>query len=124
MQRVRHEKVQHVYLKEEITAGSSVFRSKYFSVYSAKYTSEADEVYKEIEIMKRLNHPNVIKLHEIIYDDEEEKVYLIIDYCKYGDIIIWDSKKSVFIRKWSYREIAKYFKEIAAGLEYRTGQLI
>ena len=31
---------------------------------------------REIAIMKKLNHPNVIKLHEVIDDPEEDKLYL------------------------------------------------
>jgi len=33
-------------------------------------------VMKEIAIMKKLDHPNVVKLHEVIDDEEEDKLYM------------------------------------------------
>lgn len=34
------------------------------------------DLLREIAIMKKLNHPNVIKLNEVIDDPEEDKIYL------------------------------------------------
>jgi hypothetical protein len=39
-----------------------------------------------------------------------------MDYCQFGDIVDWDHKKQVFTSKWSLKQIAKYFKQIAEGL--------
>jgi serine/threonine protein kinase len=49
-----------------------------------------DDVYKEIEIMKKLDHPNIIKLYEIIDDPNSEKLYLIMPVADYGESIEWD----------------------------------
>ena len=38
----------------------------------------------EIAIMKKLNHPNVIKLHEVIHDDNKDKLYMIMDFAENG----------------------------------------
>lgn len=53
-----------------------------------------DEIYKEIEIMKHLNHTNVVRLSEVI--DHEDKLILIIDYCAKGEILGWDEETSQF----------------------------
>jgi len=34
------------------------------------------DLLREIAIMKKLNHPNVIKLYEVLDDPEEDKMYL------------------------------------------------
>lgn len=33
-------------------------------------------VAKEIAVMKKLDHPNVIRLHEVIDDEEKDKIYM------------------------------------------------
>ena len=38
-------------------------------------------VKREIALLKRLSHPNVIKLIEVIHNEEKQKMYLILDYC-------------------------------------------
>jgi len=53
-----------------------------------------DEIYKEIEIMKRLNHTNVIRLSEVI--EHEDKLILVIDFCAKGEIVGWDEDLSQF----------------------------
>ena len=40
--------------------------------------------------MKRLNHPNIIKLYEIIDDPNSEKLYLVMPVADYGESIEWD----------------------------------
>jgi [calcium/calmodulin-dependent protein kinase] kinase len=54
------------------------------------FTTALDDVYKEIEIMKKLNHPNIIKLYEIIDDPNSEKLYLVMPVADYGESIEWD----------------------------------
>lgn len=60
------------------------------------FTTALDEVYKEIEIMKRLDNPNMIKIYEVIDDPVSEKLYVIMPVADYGDCIEWDAKKGVF----------------------------
>ena len=42
------------------------------------------ESMREIDIHKMLNHPNIIRLHEIIDDQDDDKVYLIMEYAAQG----------------------------------------
>ena len=39
----------------------------------------------EVEIMKRADHPNIVKVHE--YFEAEKKVNVILDYCVGGDML-------------------------------------
>lgn len=47
----------------------------------------------EVEILKKLNHPNIVKFYESFED--KGKVYIILEYLE-GPIMIWDSKYEVF----------------------------
>lgn len=38
-------------------------------------------IFREIQIMRRLNHKNVVKLFETLYNHEKEKLYLVMEYC-------------------------------------------
>lgn len=38
-----------------------------------------DAVEKEIKIIKTLDHENIVRLHEILTDEDNEKLYLILD---------------------------------------------
>jgi len=43
-----------------------------------------DKLKKEIAIMKKLHHENVIKLYEVIDNTEGEKLFMVIDYASRG----------------------------------------
>ncbi len=55
--------------------------------------------------MKKLHHKNLVRLHEVIDDDENDKLYLskitsindiVMDYCERGEILKWDPKNLIF----------------------------
>ena len=41
-----------------------------------KAENPLDKVYREIAIMKKLDHPNVVKLVEVVDDPEEDNLYM------------------------------------------------
>lgn len=40
--------------------------------------------FREIRLLNRLNHPNVIHLYDVIHNDEKQKMYLVMDFCVIG----------------------------------------
>lgn len=46
--------------------------------------------------MKRLNHPHIINMIEIIDDPNHSKIYLIMDYAELGSIMSWDDQNQQF----------------------------
>jgi serine/threonine-protein kinase ULK/ATG1 len=73
---------------------------------------------KEIEIMKKLDHPNIIKLYDVIYDtrDSQENIYLILEYCPNGDLSHFFNKNI----KTNENESRHYVKQLSDGLKYLT----
>jgi len=43
---------------------------------ASSYKTGLDDVRKEINILKKLNHPNIIKLHEILEDEKCDNLFL------------------------------------------------
>ena len=37
--------------------------------------------------MKKLDHPNIIKLYEVIEDEYKDKIILVMEYAEIGEII-------------------------------------
>ena len=89
---------------------------------------------KEIAILKKTNHPNIIKLYEIMYSQKNKKIYLILEHCEKGDLMLYDEDNNTFtinnnfsenIEKkekkkeyYSNKEILKFLDDIISGLYY------
>ena len=56
--------------------------------------NEEEKTDEEIELLKQLDHPNIVKLFE--YFSDKEKYYLITEYCKGGDLFELIKKKKKF----------------------------
>ena len=52
---------------------------------------------REIDIHKMLNHPNIVRLYEVIDDNAEDKVYLIMDYAEQGQIMQHNKDTNLFM---------------------------
>lgn len=42
---------------------------------------------REVAIMKKIDHPNLVKLYEVIDDPEDEKIYMVMEYMQKGAIM-------------------------------------
>lgn len=105
-------------------------------------TSETyfEDIKREIAIMKKLLHPNVLRLFEVLDDPNVNKMYLVLEYMKKGDLINIlktrevprqekdagdaakaktpaDLAKSVFT-PLSDIELWNIFRQVAAGIRY------
>ncbi|XP_038905361.1 serine/threonine-protein kinase ATG1c-like [Benincasa hispida] len=71
-----------------------------------------DSLMSEIFILKRINHPNIIRLFDII--EVPGKIHLVLEYCKGGDLSFYIQQRHGRIPE----AIAKYFmQQLAAGLK-------
>ncbi|KAL4507237.1 hypothetical protein ABPG72_002030 [Tetrahymena utriculariae] len=81
---------------------------------------------KEIAICKKMAHPNIVKLYEYIDDQDEAKIYMIMDLLKKGSInskSYWKIEKGKEYKeseKYSMPEqkLKKYFRDFLLGLDY------
>lgn len=61
-----------------------------------KFHTALDDVMKEVEIMRRFTHQNVMRLVEVLDDQENDKLYLIVDLCAKGPLLQWHSASRAF----------------------------
>lgn len=72
-------------------------------------------VQREIQLLKRLWHPNVIKLYDVIYDEQKQKMYMIMEYCV-GEL--QEMLESIEEHKFPIWQAHGYFTQLLNGLEY------
>lgn len=79
-----------------------------------------DLIREEIAIMKKLYHPNVVSLIEVLDDPEEDSLYMVMEYCKNGVVM----KVGLEQRADPYDEeqCRHWFRDMILGIEYLHAQ--
>ncbi|KAG6545068.1 hypothetical protein Mapa_013764 [Marchantia paleacea] len=72
------------------------------------------DVVREVSIMKKLDHPNIVKLVEVIDDPESDYFYMVLEYVE-GRWIFEGSGPPGGIGAETSR---RYFRDVVAGLMY------
>jgi calcium-dependent protein kinase len=80
-------KVKPFYINEERAMKIIKKTNRFFGV-------KENDIYNEIKILKSLDHPNIIKIHEFFSD--AINFYIITEYCEEGDLHMKLSKVSYF----------------------------
>ncbi|XP_032574112.1 calcium/calmodulin-dependent protein kinase kinase 1 isoform X1 [Drosophila sechellia] len=84
-----------------------------------KATSPLDRVYREIAVLKKLDHPNVVKLVEVLDDPLEDSLYMVFELVKQGEVLRIPTDNPLSEKRaWSI------FRESLLGLEYLHHQKI
>jgi [calcium/calmodulin-dependent protein kinase] kinase len=87
-----------------------------------------DDALNEIEIYKsfpNMNNNNVLKLYQILNDEENDKTYLIMELGDYGQLVSLDEKTGIFSlnshydnKKYDEKLIKKFILDISKGLKF------
>ncbi|KAI1171135.1 kinase-like protein [Nemania sp. FL0916] len=68
--------------------------------------SPQDKTKREIAILKKIRHPNVVALLEIIDDPELKKIYVVLEHVELGEVV-WRKKGLPFICYWERKMVEK-----------------
>ncbi|KAF9552301.1 kinase-like protein [Agrocybe pediades] len=89
---------------------------------SADHTPMADKlntveakIKREIAIMKKLIHPQVVRLYEVIDDRMASKIYMVMEYLGGGEVKWTDANKNPVLTTTQSRRI---LRDALLGLEY------
>ncbi|KAL1426522.1 hypothetical protein MTO96_018261 [Rhipicephalus appendiculatus] len=78
-----------------------------------------DQVYHEIAVLKKLNHPNIVKLVEVLDDPDSDNLYMVFEFLEKGPVIeIPTSTPLSETQAWTY------FRDVVLGMEYLHHQKI
>ncbi|KAF9189997.1 hypothetical protein BGZ51_009059 [Haplosporangium sp. Z 767] len=77
--------------------------------------SNEQKIRREIAIMKKCIHPNVVRLIEVIDDPSARKIYLVLEYMEGGEVRWKDADEKPILHLEDARAI---FRDVVLGLEY------
>ncbi|KAL7138303.1 hypothetical protein ABFS83_10G153400 [Erythranthe nasuta] len=80
---------------------------------------EAEKVRREINIMRRLSHPNVVRLFEVI--ETPSKVYVVMEYINSGELYYYLIEKG---GRLDDDESRRLFQQIISGVEHCHRHLV
>ena len=83
-------------------------------------SNSIDLIKEEIAIMKKLNHPNLVSLYEVLDDPTQDSLYVVMEMCKKGVVM----RVGLDQRADPYPEdLCRYwFRDLLLGIEYLHAQ--
>ncbi|KAF1849927.1 serine/threonine-protein kinase PAK1 [Cucurbitaria berberidis CBS 394.84] len=114
----------------KVKLGKDLMHSRYVAIkivdrYSkrrrlGKNTSHEDKIKREIAILKKARHPNIVSLLEVIDDPAKKKVYIVLEHVELGEVK-WrtEGAKEICLVEWRRfkRESHGIFDNDSAALE-------
>ena len=71
---------------------------------------------REIEILKKMDHPNIIKLYEVY--ESERSLYLVMELCNGGEIFDRIIEHIQDKKMYSEKDAAKIFEQVMSCIQY------
>jgi len=80
----------------------------------------ADGILRELAVMKKLDHPNVVKLHEVIDPKGKENIVLITEFMEKGTLLKrLDGKNgSIVFNRMPEDRAREVFRSVCSGMDY------
>ncbi len=82
----------------------------------APRSPQINQIEREVAIMKKMNHPHIVRLIEIIDDPNHHKQYLIQEFIPNGDLL--EKIKQYDKNPLSEQNLRKYFRQLMTAVWY------
>lgn len=90
---------------------------KIYEKYKLIESQLKKSLFKEIELLQSISHPNIIKLYDVIED--ERHIYLIMEYISGGSL---QQQMRARTKKLSEVDAKKIFKQLSSAIKYLHSQ--
>lgn len=77
---------------------------------------------EEQAVLRKLDHPNVVKHRDVLYEPEGERFVVVVEYMARG--VVMDSSKLEGVKPLSEDGVREIMRDVVAGLEYMHTQRI
>jgi calcium-dependent protein kinase len=81
-----------------------------------KSISNYEGLMREVNLMIKLDHPNIIKLYE--YYEDEKNIYLIMELCTGGELFDKIIKNTENGKPFTEKQVAHIFKQMMSAVNY------
>uniref|UniRef100_A0A8C5M7Q2 non-specific serine/threonine protein kinase n=1 Tax=Leptobrachium leishanense TaxID=445787 RepID=A0A8C5M7Q2_9ANUR len=88
-------------------------------IHKKKKLRRIPNVKKEIQLLRRLQHWNMIQLVDVLCNEEKQKMYMVMEYCVCGMQEMLDSVQE---KHFPIFQAHGYFCQLTDGLEYLHSQ--
>ncbi|EXK42113.1 CAMKK/CAMKK-META protein kinase [Fusarium oxysporum f. sp. lycopersici 4287] len=75
---------------------------------------------EEIAIMKKLNHPNLVQLYEVLDDPEEDSIYMVLEMCRKG--VVMKVGLDEHANPYPEENCRYWFRDLILAIEYLHAQ--
>ncbi|KAF4437786.1 CAMKK/CAMKK-META protein kinase [Fusarium austroafricanum] len=75
---------------------------------------------EEIAIMKKLNHPNLVQLYEVLDDPEEDSIYMVLEMCRKG--VVMKVGLDEHADPYPEENCRYWFRDLILAIEYLHAQ--
>ncbi|KAI8799600.1 kinase-like domain-containing protein, partial [Cladochytrium replicatum] len=98
----------HIETNQKVTCSESNFRL----FFQAEVPSLISRLQQEVQLLMRLDHPNVIKLYQVV--ENEDECFVVMEYASGGELIEHIAAKGYLFEK----EARKFFRQMISALDH------
>ncbi|KAK9768055.1 hypothetical protein K7432_001640 [Basidiobolus ranarum] len=104
--------------------GRGIGRGRGRGLFGIKAAQKAEEengnpldlVRSEVAILKKLTHPNIVVLREVLDNKNDDAIYMVFEMCKKGAIM--DIQLGKTVQPYDEEKCRHYFRQMVLGFEY------